>query len=354
MPRLFELYAAATIRIVVWLIASTAACIQGANAMTITASLGNNDKPSGPPSFSLRQLDLRDTDRIDGIKLTASGAAVTLVYSVQEAMPPAGTKMVIRAAAVDDLENSKVVATVDQLLPAKARWDVRESTSRGYDLVFERAGGALNALMFKDSTGAEILLSVSHPFESFFRPHFVIGTHGALPQVAATADKKKTVLFPPNAHSQPTHYEVVAECADALVGQGKRGWVVTKALVSGRSLFDVLPGKLSIIWRANSPGGEKPQNVPFPDLVAFEFDAANANDDVIVFATAKPAVLLRASAPAKPIHLSAAERSELSQLASPTVIVVSQYVHLAAIANPGTKGAKVLYGKFPVSQVLGK
>jgi hypothetical protein len=124
-------------------------------------------------------------------------------------------------------------------------------------------------------------------------------------------------------------------------------WAVTKTIVGGAAVFDRPPGRLSLVRLGKLDAGAVTSTVAFPGFLAFEFDAAPLGSDVVVFATGKPAALLVASRPARAITLGAAERRWLSNLSRPTLSTTGGRLHVAAIANPGTEDARILYGDFP-------
>jgi hypothetical protein len=310
---------------------------------------------SGEPSerLPLKPLALPDASRIDGLKLLDTRDGPVLLFSTQERTAQGGYELLIRAAPVNAPARVTKVAAVEKLLPARALWDARLNANEKIELVFELAGGAINALMLQDAAGARRSVSAAHPFESFHRPHFVRVALGALSEdVGAVADHKSVVVFPDALVSKPPAYVALASSAEGLVGEGVSGWAVLKALVGGPALFDVMPGQLVLAWTSTVKG---PQTgpLPFPSTLVYEFDAARLGNEVAVFATGTPAALLLSSRPARQRLFDAPDLQWLSRLSQPTMAVGATHLHLAALVEPGTPGARVLYGAIPLATLLG-
>lgn len=306
----------------------------------------------GEPGLPLKPLDLRDADRIDGLKLIETGGAPTLLYSTEERSPAGGHELVIRAVSLGSLAEVTEVARIPRLLPPPPRWDARAVGPGQYEIVFEEAGGALYTVRIRNARGDTHPVSSAHPFESFFRPHFVRGVTGPVPsEIGAVAENKTVVVFPAGATGREK-YTALVPGGDGVVGTGPGGerWVVAKTLGSGPAAFDVLPGQLALS-RFSAVGG--PRQVPFPDLIVFELDAERLGADVLVFATAKPAVLLSSARPARPFHLVADDRAWLLRLTWPTISVGRRQVRLAALCKPGDGRTMVLYGELPLTSVGG-
>lgn len=316
----------------------------------------NPTKDSDPQDHSpivLRELPIVDSPHVDGIKLVAVRDKLMLIYSIQKSDPPLHYEMAVFAASVEEPAAMEPVATVKRLLPAPPMWDARyDEATQSLELIYEQAGGALSSLIFQDGAGRATCITSNHPFESFFRPHFLRGAERTTPDIGAVVDNRSVVVFPHSAKLEPTEYVSLTPHGDGLVGQSDERWVVAKSVLSGSALFDVLPGRLSLMHFPTDQRQQEPRSTAFPDVVAFEFDAANVDSDVVVFATGKPSVLLLGSRPGRPKHLTASDRRWLGRLSRPTIHVASEFVHLAAIANRESPHAVVLYAEIPIRQLL--
>ncbi len=289
-------------------------------------------------ALALRTLHIADAARIDGLKLVEIAGWPTLVYSVQEQGPEGQPQLVIYAVAIADLSRVQEIARVDRLLPPPPRWDA-QATDDGYDLVYEAAAGATDSIVWRNAQGETRLVSMAHPFESFHRPHFVRTASGEpTTDIGATADKKAVVVFSSGAES-PAKHVGLAPGDEGLVGGAGGHWVAAKIATSGPTMFEVLPGRLVV----TTSGANVAQSIRIPDLIMFEFDAAALGDDVLIFATGNPAVLVRASRPAQLLPITAQAREELPQLSRPTLFVGARAIHIAALANPGSERAVVVY-----------
>lgn len=301
---------------------------------------------------TLKKIDLKETSTIDRVKLVGTRDKVVLLYSIRGAELN-GSTVTIHATTLAEPEKSASVMKIRTLLPARIAWDAQSKDGDSYEFVYELAGGALNSLAFASTTGKALDITTHYPFESFFHPHFIrSSSQKGAPAIAATVDKKKIVLFKQAGTAQEPTYHELAGGDDGLVGGENEPWVVIKHGQSGQTLFDVLPGRLGLVPSRSSKSGAAAQEIVFPDRVVYEFDAAPLADDVLVFATGKPSVLLLGSRRAHPIQLSAKERSWLGRLSSPSLYVDGMSVHIAGLLNPGAATAAVVYGSCPVADLV--
>ncbi len=308
------------------------------------ASFAGSPAQGDDQTLTLRPLCIDGARAIDGLKLVETAGQPTMLYSTQAETQDRRYELVIRAAPIADLTRATEVARIGRMLPPPPQWDAQPVGDR-YEIVYEMAGGAVNAILFQDTQGNTRRVSGEHPFESFTRPHFVrVSTNGAaVSNVGAVADLKKVVVFP-RGTKQPVKYAAVADGVDGIVGGTTDHWVVAKRVMSGATLYDTLPGRLTL----SRVGDTDTHGATVPDLLAFELDAAPLANDVVVFATSKPALLLVGRRPDRPFRLAAQDRSWLLALARPTILVTAQSVHVAAIVNPGGEQAVLLYGSVPI------
>jgi len=316
---------------------------------TPTPASGNE---SPQTVVTLKKIGLKEAPTVDRVKLVGTRDSVVLLYSIRGAELH-GSTVAIYATTPAEPERSASVMKIRTLLPARIAWDARIKDGDSYELVYEVAGGALNSLRFASATGEALDITTHYPFESFFHPHFIrSNSQNITPAVAATVDKKKIVLFKQVGTAQEPTYRDLSVGDDGIVGGENEPWVVVKHGQSGQALFDVLPGRLGLVSSRSPKSGAAAQEIVFPDRVAYEFDAAPLADDVLVFATGKPSVLLLGSRRAHPIQLSARERSWLGRLSSPSLYVDGTLVHIAGLLNPGAATAAVLYGSCPVADLV--
>lgn len=301
------------------------------------------EQDDGQP-FMLRPLPIADAPAIDAIKLVERQGQITLLYSTQDRSRPYQYQLVIHAAPVADITRTSEVARIARMLPVTPRWDAQPAGD-GYEIVYEVAGGAINDIDVQDAQGNSTTVSTEHSHESFTRPHFVRqGGDGGTSDVGAVADRKRVVVFPGGTKAA-VKYTSLADGDDGIVGGTLDRWVAAKNIMSGATLFNAPPGRLTL-----SLSGSVAAVVP--DLLVYEFDAAALANDVVVFATSKPALLILGRRPERPLRLAAEDRASLSQLSRPTVLVASQRVHLAAIVRPRSDQAVILYGAVPVGALL--
>ena len=292
----------------------------------------------------LRELPVAEASAIDGLKLVEKAGQITLLYSTQEQSEPYPYALVIHAAPLSDTARASEVARIPRRLGVAPLWDARPAGDR-YEILYEVAGGAINDIGLQDAEGNVRHLAAKHALESFTRPHFVRQDGGAATSdVGAVADRTKVVVFP-GGTKEDVNYVVLADGDDSIVGGTTERWVAAKNFMSGESLFNTLPGRLTLSFVL--PAGTRSTTVP--DVLVYEFDAAPLASDVVVFATSKPALLILGSRPHRPFRLTAENRQSLSQVSRPSILVNSQFVHLAAIANARSDRAAILYGAVPIA-----
>jgi hypothetical protein len=293
--------------------------------------------------FTLRALHVGAAPAIDGLKLVETAGQVTLLYSTQERSQPYPYELVIHAAPLTDIARASEVARIPRKLGVAPRWDALPVGDR-YEILYEVAGGAINDINLQDAQGNITQVSVKHSLESFTRPHFVRqGTGVAASDVGAVAERKRVVVFP-GGTKQEVEYVALADGDDGIVGGTTERWVAAKSLMSGDTLFNTLPGRLTL--SSVLPAGTR--SITVPDLLVYEFDAAALANDVVVFATSKPALLIHGARPHRPFRLTTEDRRWLLQLSRPTILVTAQFVHLAAIVSPRSDQAAILYGAVPI------
>jgi hypothetical protein len=327
-------------------IAVTSVALTSKGALIMTSSVGSGAAQGDTQGVALRPLPIDGAEAIDGLQLVETAGKLTLLYSTQTEAPSGEYELVINAAPIANPAARIEVARIGRLLPPTPQWDARPVGDR-YEIVYDEAGGAVNEIHHRDVEGNVTRLSTQHPYESFSRPHFVRSPAGTgTEDVGAVVDLKKVVVFP-GGTTTPVKYVVLADGTDGIVGTLQNRWVAAKNSMSGLTLFDTLPGRLTLTRVGDTDGDTRSSIVP--DLLVYELDAAALGSDVVVFATGKPAVLVLGARPHRPYRLGAENRSWLSQLSEPTMLITPQALHLAAIANPGSDRAIILYGSVPIS-----
>ena len=315
-----------------------------------------SDGAGGGAPIALSELAVPGAAKIDGLKLLETGHPTpTLLFSTQVCRAPRvgidDCRMEIHSVAIGDPARVAAVASIPRPLPPPPRWDARAREGGGFEILLEEAGGALYRLLLDDPSGTPSSPSAAHPFQSLGRPRFVRATGGAAARAAtATVGGTALVVFADVHAKPPAKFVPLADAPDGVAGVSAAGaWVVSRSREGGAAMFNELPGRLAFTRMSRLDAAAASPPVAFPGFLAYELDAAALGSDVIVFATGQPAMLLRASRPARAIALSAPERPWLSRLSRPTISVGGGRVRIAALANPGTDAARVLYGDIPAS-----
>jgi hypothetical protein len=323
------------------LLVAAVSCAATPNGAGMTSTTAGASAQDDNQTLTLRPLPI-EASAIDGLQLVDTPDGPMLLYSTQSEQDGRSYALVIRALTIGDAPRSVEVARIPRLLPVPPQWDARPAGA-GWEVVYEVAGGAVNWIERRDAQGNVTNVSAEYPIESFTRPHFV-KTGGASPDIGAVVDLQRVVVFPGGAR-QAVKYVVLAEGADGLVGGATERWVVSKNMMSGIALFDAPAGRLTI---SRGAGGAAGRSLMVPDLIVHEIAADDLGGDVLVFATGRPAVLIAGRRPDRPYAVAAENRSWLLQLSRPTLLVTADRVHVAAVANPLTGQAQVVYGSVPL------
>jgi hypothetical protein len=263
--------------------------------------------------------------------------------------------MEIRAVALNDLTRVSHIASLPRPLPPPPRWDVRASDGGGYQVLFDEAGGALSRILLSDTAVRPVPPGAETAFQSFACPRFVRTMSAAHAKAfSATLDGKALVVFADFGAPPPMKWLQLADTPDGVVGEAMGLWWVTKAKFGGVAAYNEMPGRLALSRRSGLDAAAADSTTNFPGTIAFEFDAVAIDEEIVIFATGKPAVLLLASRPARPITLVAEEWPWLSHLSRPSVSGSAGRVHVAAIANPHGDDARILYGDFAVNALASR
>jgi hypothetical protein len=314
---------------------------------------------AGGDELTLRTLPIPDPAAIDGLRLIETPAGPLLFYSVQVCRSPRrglyDCQMEIRAVAPGDPTRVIWVASLPRPLPPPPRWDVRAAVGGGYQILFDEAGGALSRILLSDAVVRPVPPGAETAFQSFASPRFVRTTSAAQANAfSATLDGKALIVFADIGAPPPLKWMQLADTPDGVVGEAMGIWWVTKAKFGGVAAYNEMPGRLFLSRRSGLGAAADISTTSFPGTIAFEFDAVAIDAEIVIFATGKPAVLLLASRPARPVMLVAKERHWLSHLSRPTVSGSGGRLHIAAMANPHGDDAQVLYGDFAVDALASR
>lgn len=277
----------------------------------------------GEPQLLFSRTPVRGTDGVPDYYVTIYSVAVAKVQSAGAEWKEAATRL----------------DTFKQMLPAVPRWDVHYG--RSFEITYEEPGGALSSVWNKPlPSGQHWRVSDIQGIQSFRAPHFarVGASADAEPAMCAFVDQRDAAVFE-RAGPSWKWTRVVVGANEGLVGGGEaERWVLAKNLVDGPTLLDALPGQLS--FHHIGLGGYKTVLTG----ISYEFDAAVSDNDIVVFATGVPATITLESAPNAPVrHVLAKDQHDPFLLSSPTLCIIDEKAHLAALAHRSKDDVAIVY-----------
>jgi hypothetical protein len=221
----------------------------------------------------------------DAIRLTRGKDGVFLFASKTASTPPMGARTTISAVAPGaSRARWKTVATLDEMVPAQPIWDVTLAEGSQPDIVYERPGGAINALLLRRASGATEGLSGAYPLQSFSDPRFARPT-GKPPQwMTAVVDNRTCVALPLRPGAE---YRTLGECSGAgLLVLMDSGFVyLYKTKVPGLVRGNLnSPGRLHLATLDAELRPTGPPTEVFSGTI-FEFDADVIRNKLVVLAT---------------------------------------------------------------------
>jgi hypothetical protein len=288
-----------------------------------------------------------DAAAVRSLRLVAGPDGPRLAYSVTR---PSGqpvlrhvTTVMLRATPG---RAEAPLVEVPQLLPPPPAWDLAHLPSGGYELVYEVAGGALNALVLRSTlpSGDEQRVSGQHPLESFAQPRFVREAPPPAPVLAEHDDD--LVVFTRPAAGQPfPKYRRITAGSGAVALTTAGGYLLFyKVLVPGPERGeDLSPGVLHVLPLSAdfAPLGEPAR--PFGERVVYELDAATGDGRACVLATTQAGAALLCGAPDGRELALLREISRDRPLSSPALVRDGAGLAMAFIEDAGAKDARFLH-----------
>jgi hypothetical protein len=312
---------------------------------------GNAMAPSAD-EIKLRPIEQLPGAPVRAARLVNNGPDVTLLMS--STRPATATERAETTLFSMELggktRGPSQLLSIPQFLPPPPDWDAAWRPSEGLTVAYQKAGGALNAVLLQN-IGAEppASLTARHPFESFSRPRFVRGPTGAPRLVSMIADNQTAVLFEVPIGNKPSSYKKLGHCEDAFVVTRQKGLgLLCKVTVPGPSLQNILPGTLSYISL-----GEDLQPLEVPVVLlggqpVFGFDADLLGEKLVILAVtaAGPRLETLGQSSGQAIRLALPTDSK-GNLSSPSLRIMSSQVYISLVDDEGSAAGRVVVGQAP-------
>jgi len=286
--------------------------------------------------LSLSPFALESAAEIESVRLLALADRPHLVTSATAATGGASTRY--SSTPLHGERSSSVLADIPQLLAVPPRWDIASGDRGGSAIVYEVAGGAMNALFLarpsSDEPGGEpaAWLTAHHPRESFGHPRFFKGRRGGDLALSAIVENTRAVAFlgPPGGAYTP-----LIEAAEALVVRCGSGLVLIYKRTRPGPVrgSDIFRGVLRCVRLGD---GLRPRGsvlAPFGDTTVFELDADVHGDEVVIFATLEAGValaLLRAEGEGLAVVARRSVR-HAAELIRPAILAAGGELHVAVV-----------------------
>ena len=193
-----------------------------------------------------------------------------------------GAETDFRALELSHGGDWRSLTKIQALVPAMPAWDAAPQNGH-VDIVYELAGGALNALILLAPPAAPVSITAAYPANNFAKPRFAKMHAGSPRWVTAILESKTCVALPVPRSGK---YHVLADCADGLLLADGPGYTfLYKVDLPGAARgIATLPGSLHLqsLDAQLQPVG-KPVDVSKEKI--FEFDAEIRDHTLILLAT---------------------------------------------------------------------
>jgi hypothetical protein len=256
----------------------------------------------------------------EAIRAVRNKDTAFLTTSRTTSTPPLGAETTFAALPAKEGGDWRSIASVRQIVPAHPAWDAAADSGNRWQIVYEEAGGAVNALVIRALSGETRGLTGAYPMQSFSLPRFAKTFRELSLWVTAVLDNRICVALP---LAQAGPYTELGECAEGLLVKDGLGFVFlskmrTPGKVRGNS---IAPGKLQARrFGANlQPVGEPTEALRG---TIFQFDAVVAEGKLVIVATTSDGIVV-ASTSVGSLQFKTQEYRAPSALSYPTLLPVS-------------------------------
>lgn len=304
------------------------------------------------------EIPVADAPAIRGVQVMTISDEPVIVYSTTKKDDAGFPTVLTRLTAVAPDRpgrDPQAIFAIRQLLPPSPRWHGRVDGAE-VRWVYELAGGALNALIVQARDAAPQAVSGAHPLESFSLPSFVGGDVAW--GVTAVADGGSLVLFAPDRQGRYGRYRRLADgVAGRVAATGAGTSVVRKIGVPGPSCRSAPPGVLDALF-LDAEFRERRPSLRLAADAAYEFDVAWRMPERFMIATTVDGPILAAWRDED----SAARQSALigdglvatAPTAYPSICATNTELLMAAVQNPETGDARLLFARVSLDEVHGR
>lgn len=237
------------------------------------------------------------------------------------------------------------VAQVEELVPAEPKWDAVDREGK-LEIVYQRPGGAIDALMLVQPPAEPVMLTKQFPLNSFGDPRFAKSPSGPPRWITAVMDNRLCVAFPLGKDGK---YRELRGCLQGLlVFAGKDYAFLYKTDVPGpvRGVA-TLPGRLHC-QRLDSELRSLGEPVDISGQTIFEFDAEVVNHRLVILATTPSGLSIATGSVNEVGAFHVEEYSASPEFTSPSLLNVSPAVTLIAALEPTSgKGTRMVTAELP-------
>jgi len=283
----------------------------------------------------------RDYPEADTLRAVRHAGRAVLIVSRTTSTPPVGAQTTFASLEAANAAGGWInVASVRQIVPAQPAWDVAADSRGQFQIVYEKAGGAINALVVRAPTGDTRVLTGEYSMKSFSLPRFAKPSEEAPSWVTAIVDNRTCVTLP---LAQAGPYHELGECAEGMLVKTGLGFVfLFKKTVPGivRS-NNIAPGQLqAMIFGTDLRSSGRPVEVVAGTI--FQFDADTVGGKLVVAATT-PGGLVIASTAAANLRFNRKEYAAPATLTSPAMLpATGGKVMLIALDKAGSSRAQIV------------
>jgi hypothetical protein len=228
------------------------------------------------------------------------------------------------------------VAKIEELVPAEPKWDVISRAGK-LEIVYQRPGGAIDALMLVQPPAEPSMLTSEFPLSSFGEPRFAKSS-GVPPRwITAVMDNHFCVAFP---LPKSGKYRELRECSQGLLVLAGTDYAFlyktnTPGPVRGVS---TLPGRLHC-QLLDSELHSLGEAVDISKDTIFEFDADIVDHRLVVLATTPSGLFIaKGESVGGPAGFHVDEYAASTGLTSPSLLNVSPAVTLIAALERANEG----------------
>jgi hypothetical protein len=295
-----------------------------------------------------------EVPQADVVRLARARDGVILVVSHTASDAIIGANTIFSALAIQSPSPSwGTFATLNELVPALPMWDVATDAHFKVQVVHERPGGAINAIMLRDSSGSEQSLTANYPLQSFSLPRFSRPSPGPPDWLTAVLDNRNCVAIP---IAGKVPFIDLGACSEGLLVRSSAGFLfLYKIAVSGPVRGNsIRPGRLylAVLDQTMHPLTKDGAGEVLGGSTMFEFDADIIDKKLVVVATTSGGIEVASGSVQGPAFSLVAKREYSTPvLMSPAVADNGNGKALIAALRSGTSQSGVVIAEVAISEL---